>query len=93
MILVKFHEDVVALCDSNLIGKEFEEGERYLKVSERFYKGEEISEEEIRKIFKGVDNINMVGKEIINFALKEGFINEEDVISIQGVPHGQVYRF
>ena len=93
MILVKFHEDVVALCDSDLIGKEFEEGNRYLKVSERFYKGEEISEEEIRRLFKGVDNLNMVGKEIIGFALKEGFINEEDVISIQGVPHGQVYRF
>jgi uncharacterized protein len=93
MILVKFHEDVVALCDSDLIGKEFEEGDRYLKVSEVFFKGEEISEDDLRKIFKGVDNLNIVGKEVVDFALKEGFINEEDVILIQGVPHVQVYRF
>ena len=93
MILVKFHEDVVALCDSDLIGKEFEEGEKYLKVSERFYEGEEISEEDIRNVFKGVNNLNMVGKEVIDFALKEGFINEEDVMTIQGVPYAQVYRF
>ena len=33
----------------------------------------------------------MVGEEIISLALEEGFINEEDVIKVQGVPHAQIY--
>ena len=33
--------EVVSVCDTNLVGKTFTEGELELKVSEQFYKGEE----------------------------------------------------
>jgi uncharacterized protein len=92
MILVKFNEGVVAMADSDLIGKEFEEGEKYLKVSERFYKGEEETREEIIKVMKNASNINIVGKEVVEIALEEGFIKKEDIIKIQGVPHAQIYN-
>jgi len=77
MILVKYHEKVVAIADSDLIGKNFEENDIVLDVSERFYKGEEKTREEIVKILKEENNVNMIGKEIIKIALEEGFINEE----------------
>ena len=63
-----------------------------LDVSERFYKGEEKTREEIVKILKEENNVNMIGKEIIKIALEEGFINEEEVIKVQGVPHAQMYN-
>ncbi len=93
MILVKVHESVVAMCDDDLVGKRFEEGKRVLDVSERFYKGEELDMEEVKRILREGSNLNLVGKEIINVALKEKVINEEDVVYIEGVPHAQVYNF
>ena len=92
MILVKYHEKVVAIADSDLIGKNFEENDIVLDVSERFYKGEEKTREEIVKILKEENNVNMIGKEIIKIDLEEGFINEEEVIKVQGVPHAQMYN-
>jgi len=91
MIYVKVHEDVVAMADADLIGKELEEGEKCLTVSERFYKGEEKSKEQVIGILKEAGNINLIGKEVIGIALEEGFIKEKDVIVIQGVPHAQIY--
>ncbi len=88
---MKFNEKVVAMADSDLIGKTFEENDIVLDITERFYKGEEKTREEIIKILKVEGNVNMVGEEIISLALEEGFINEEDVIKVQGVPHAQIY--
>ncbi|MBL7051985.1 MAG: DUF424 family protein [Nanoarchaeota archaeon] len=92
MILVKFHEQVVAIADANLIGKIFEENDIVLDITERFYKGEEKNREEIVKILKEESNINMVGEEIIKIALEEGFIKKEEVIKVLGVPHAQIYN-
>jgi uncharacterized protein len=91
MIFVKEHEGVVAMADSDVIGKEFEEGQLYLNVSEDFYKGQEKNVEEIKELFRTASNLNLVGKEVVGLALKEGIINEEDVIKVQGVPHAQAY--
>ena len=55
MIYVKFHKGssvIVAICDSNLIGKTFKEGKLSLNVSEHFYKGELKTEDEVKEIMK-----------------------------------------
>lgn len=91
MIYAKFHEDVVALCDADLIGKEFEEGKKYLHVSELFYKGTIITAKEVVEILQGASNLNLVGKKVIGVALEKGFITKEHILIIQGVPHGQIY--
>jgi len=81
---------VVALCDEYLINKTFEEGQLQLKVTEIFYKGEKKSEEEIIKILKGSNNINIVGEESIRFALDNNLINKDSIIRIANIPHAQV---
>ena len=48
--VIKSYRDVVALCDSELLGKKFEEGDFQLDIKESFYKGDEVSEEEASKI-------------------------------------------
>ena len=48
-MLVKIHNSyrkVVAVCDSDIIGKRFDEGKRQLDIRENFYKGDEVNEEE-----------------------------------------------
>lgn len=90
---VKIHESgskVLAVCDKELIGKKFEENDLCLDVSERFYKGEEVSDEKALNLIKEYDNVNIVGKKSVNLALKNNLINKENIIKIKGVPHAQI---
>lgn len=80
---------VIAVADKELIGKTLEENNLELKITERFYKGEEKTEEEIIKILKEATNINLVGKKAINAALKAGIISKENILTIQNIPHAQ----
>ncbi|MBI2499457.1 DUF424 family protein [Candidatus Woesearchaeota archaeon] len=92
MIFVKVHKglrEVVAICDKELIGKVFSEGKYELKVGEFFYKGKEVSEDEVKEIMLNATNLNIVGERSINIAIKLGLVNEKNVLSIGGVRHAQ----
>lgn len=90
-ILLKKHEGVIAICDSGLVGKSFQEGKLQLDVTERFYKGEPLKEGELIKIMQLCPNLNIVGKESIKLGLKSGAITKESIILIQGIPHAQKF--
>lgn len=65
-ILIKLHESmgkkILAVADKELIGKKLEDEKICLEVTERFYKGEEKTEEEIIKAMQESPNINIIGK-------------------------------
>ena len=80
-MFIKIHKShnirpVVAICDSELFGKKFEEGIRQLDVRENFYKGEEMEKEDIIKMIKRQNiedaSFNIVGRESIQIALEAG---------------------
>lgn len=91
-MLVKIHKDVgfvIAICDKDLIGKTFSEGEIEIKVSEHFYGGEEKTKEEVIEVMKSSDNLNLIGEEAVGLAVELRIIDKNNVIKIQGVPHAQ----
>jgi len=83
---------LVAVCDKELVGKSFEEGGLYLKISESFYKGEEATEGEVVDSLKHATIANLVGKQAIKCALDNDFIEEASVIFVDGVPHAQMVK-
>jgi hypothetical protein len=93
-MLIKIHKayrEIVAVCDKNLLGKTFEEGNKLLDVRESFFKGEEISEakliETLREFSSECDaTFNIVGKKSIDAALKAGIVDETGVRSVKGIP-------
>jgi uncharacterized protein len=91
---VKKHESgdriIFAICDEDLVGKKFSEGDLMLDVSEQFYKGEKKTNAEVKEILASAFNINLVGKKTIDFALKLGILNKDSIIFIDGVPHAQI---
>ena len=93
MIYVKIHKGsekiVTSLCDSELIGKTFKEGKFVLNVSEQFYKGDLVKEEEVEKILVDAMDLNIVGKRSCDIALNLGCISKENILVIQKVPHAQ----
>ena len=40
---------LLAACDEELVGKKFEEGKYHLEVSDKFYNGERITKEVLKK--------------------------------------------
>lgn len=88
--IIKSYRDIVVICDSNLIGKKFEEGKFQIEIKENFFRGEEKTEEEATKIIQMMhlndSSFNIAGKESVALALKLGIISEESVKTIQGVP-------
>jgi len=88
--LHKSYRTVVAICDSDLIGKRFEEGTKQLDIRENFYKGEEVNSEKAVKMLQNQANrdatFNIVGKESINKAIEAGIITKNNVSKIQGIP-------
>ena len=100
-MLVKIHKSyrtLVAICDSNLVGKKFEEkfekGIRQLDIRENFYKGEEKTCKEVIEIIKRQSiedaTFNIVGKESIKAALEAGIITKTGIKHIQGIPYALV---
>jgi uncharacterized protein len=93
---VKIHKSkdryIVAICDENLIGKEISEGDLNLNITARFYKGEKFSEEETLEKMKNFLNLNIVGKNSIKLALDSHIIEKKSIITIDNVPHAQVYN-
>lgn len=83
---------IFAVCDEDLIGKKFSKGDLVLDISKDFYKGEKKSEKELKGIIKNFENVNLVGRKTIKFALKLGILNEESIIIIGGIPHAQIVQ-
>ncbi len=92
-MLVKIHNSyrtVVAICDSHLIGKTFEENQKVIEVSPNFFKGEEKTESEVLEIIEEAaaedSTFNIVGQESVSLALKAKIVNPDGILTIQGVP-------
>jgi hypothetical protein len=93
-MLVKIHESyrkIIAVCDSELLGKRFEEGNLQIDVNEQFYNGEEKAYEDIVELLKDAAKedatFNLVGEESVKAGIKAGIIIEDGIIRIQGIPH------
>ena len=88
--IIKSYREVVAICDSELLGKYFEEDLFQLDIKESFYKGEKRTEQEVVQIIidmKSEDaTFNIVGERAVNAAIKAGLISEDSVRKIQGIP-------
>ena len=94
MIFVKEHihnnRKLLAICDGNLIGKIFEEGDKILNVSKNFYHGEPMFEKDILKLIEDNILLNIVGDESIKFALKNELIDKKGIIRIKNIPHAML---
>ncbi|MCP3686259.1 MAG: DUF424 family protein [bacterium] len=93
-MIVKVHETpdgkkIIAICDSNLIGKVIEEKDLQLDLSSNFYKGEEKHADDIKKMIYDAYMVNIVGKDSIKLGLEVGIIMKENVIKVCDVPHAQ----
>ena len=90
---IKIHESyrkIVAVSDTDLIGKTFSEGIRQIEVKPNFFQGEEKNKQELIEILLDMEKedatFNIIGKEAIEAALEARIISKDGIIIIDNIP-------
>ncbi|MCS7121779.1 MAG: DUF424 family protein [Archaeoglobaceae archaeon] len=83
-------EVLVAVCDSEIVGKVFREGELKLEITESFYGTEEFGEEEVKRILRVATIVNLSGERSVKLGIKLGIIKKENVLYVDKCPHAQM---
>ena len=87
------YDIVVAICDENLIDREIRTKDKLkVKISRSFYGGQLINEAEALKLMRRATIGNLIGRRIVKLAEKNGFIEKENIILINGIPHAQFVK-
>jgi hypothetical protein len=81
---------LVSVCDPDIMGETFESGEVSLTVDEEFYDGEEVDEQTVVDSLARCSVANLVGTESVSLAIEHGFVDEENVLEIDGTRHAQL---
>lgn len=91
--LFKAHKSyrwVVSVCDKELYGRKFSEGDRQLDLSGAFFNGEEMSCEQVRmeviRCLREDATFNVVGEKSVGIFKEMGIAEDDAVLSVEGVP-------
>ncbi|QLD91202.1 DUF424 domain-containing protein [Natronomonas salina] len=83
---------LVSVCDPDVLGETFENGEASLTVDPDFYEGEEATAEEVVASLARCSVANLVGSEAVGVAIEHGFVEEANVLEFDGTVHAQYLR-
>ncbi|WP_433626747.1 DUF424 domain-containing protein [Halomicrococcus sp. NG-SE-24] len=83
---------LVAVCDDDVLGETFENGEVSLTVTEEFYGGEQVDAAEVIDSLSRAAVANIVGTEAVALAIEEGFVDEANVLDLDATRHAQFLR-
>ncbi|PSP74928.1 DUF424 domain-containing protein [Halobacteriales archaeon QS_1_68_20] len=83
---------LVAVCDRDVLGETFAEGDLSLTVTEEFYGGDQVDEQRVVESLSRADVANIVGVRAVALAVEEGFVDEANVLEIEDTRHAQLLR-
>jgi len=83
-------EVLVAVCDSDIVGKTFREGDLKIEVKESFYGDRDVGEEEVKRALRMATIANITGRKAVELAIRMGIIDRENVLKIGECWHAQM---
>lgn len=81
---------LVAVCDPDILGETFEGEDVSLTVSEEFYDGEPADPDTVAASLARCSTANLVGETAVGLAIEEGFVDEANVMDLDGTRHAQL---
>lgn len=87
-VYARGNETLVAAADADLIGKTFREGRLKIEVG-KFYEGDVVTEKFFVEHLRLATIGNFVGRETIDAAKRAGFVSDDGILWIDGIPHAQ----
>ncbi len=85
-------EIVLAAADSELINQDIREGKLHLNISPAFYGDTGVSDTTFISSMGLCTIANLVGKHVVDLAIRNDFIDRDNIIYISKVPHAQFAR-
>ncbi len=83
-------EVLVAVCDSDIVGKTFREGDIKIEVKESFYGDRDVGEEEVKRALRMATIANITGRRAVELAIRMGIVDRENVLKIGECWHAQM---
>lgn len=83
---------LVAVCDSDLIGRELDSGTSTFTVTESFYGDETVNPERAKELLIEATIVNVLGEQAVRCAVEAGVVDEANVVTFGEVPHAQMVR-
>ena len=80
---------LVSVCDREVLGETFENGEISLTVTEEFYGGDHVDEESVVDSLSRAAVANLVGTRAVSLAIEYGFVEEGNVLELEETLHAQ----
>jgi hypothetical protein len=80
---------LVSVCDADVLGEEFGNGDVSLTVTREFYDGERADEETVVESLAQCAVANLVGTRAVGLAVEHGFVEEDNVLEFEGTRHAQ----
>lgn len=87
---------LVSVCDAEVLGETFENGEVSLTVKEEFYAGEAADQADEDAVVESLDRAavaNLVGTRCVEVAIDAGIIDAGQVLEVEGTLHAQYLDF
>jgi hypothetical protein len=81
---------LVSVCDADVLGESFENGDVSLTVDPDFYDGETVEEQTVVQSLANCSVANLVGSDAVGLAIEHGFVEEENVLEFDGTRHAQL---
>jgi hypothetical protein len=85
-------DEVVAVCDQELLNTTVSAGDLEIHISETFYGGKLSTDEEVSQALRSADNVNIMGERSVALAIGLGLVGKDGCIRIGSVPHAQIIR-
>ena len=82
-------ETLVSMCDDDVLGRELDDGKIHLSVKKKFYEGDKIDSVKMEEYLDQASIANLVGRNCIEKAQELGYVDEENIITVEEVPHAQ----
>ena len=84
---------MINICDIDLLGKEIDKGDFIIDISKDYFLEEEIDEKEAIILLKSSSVLNLVGKKIVELALRLKLAKENSVKVIENIPFLMIFSF
>lgn len=93
LLSVKIHqtqkETLLAVCDLEILGSRFTDGEKRIEVYRSFYGGTQVEENSLAEYLKSATIVNLVGERSVKKAIELGYVNSDRVLKIGDTLHAQ----
>ena len=81
---------ILVVTDKEILGKVFEEGNKQLDLSKKFYLGDERTSDEVKVIIEEAYILHLTGEKAVALGVELELVDSEKIIWISNIPHAEV---